>query len=124
MNNTNTDTQIAEARLIVERLHHMLHKDALHRLELFQKYASDPDADRWSPDLHQQCELVEALRIDSDERDSEMFELKALITDYAEKTGSKRATYILEHFRTEIRKFWMVAPRGAKPTIEAEKKGE
>lgn len=62
MNNTNTDTQIAEARLIVEQLHHMLHKDALHRLELFQKYASDPDADRWSPDLHQQCELVEALR--------------------------------------------------------------
>jgi len=69
-------------------------------------------------------ELVEAMRIDSDERDSEMFELKALIKDYAEKTGSKRATYILEHFRTEIRKFWMVAPRGAKPTIEIEKKGE
>jgi len=69
-------------------------------------------------------ELVEALRIDTDERDSEMFELKALIADYAEKTGSKRATYILEHFRTEIRKFWMVAPRGAKPTIEIEKKGE
>jgi len=69
-------------------------------------------------------ELVEALRIDSDERDSEMFELKALLKDYAEKTGSKRATYILEHFRSEIRRFWMVAPRGAKPTIEAEKKGE
>jgi hypothetical protein len=62
MNNTNTDPQIAEARLIVERLHHMLHKDALHRLELFQKYACDPDEARWSPDLHQQCELVEALR--------------------------------------------------------------
>jgi hypothetical protein len=40
----------------------MLHKDALHRLELFQKYARDPYEDRWSPDLHQQCELVEALR--------------------------------------------------------------
>jgi len=69
-------------------------------------------------------ELVEPLRIDTDEWDTEMFELKALLRDYAEKTGSKRAAYILEHFRTEIRKFWMVAPRGIKPTIAAEKRGE
>ena len=69
-------------------------------------------------------ELVEPLRIDTDEWDTEMFELKALLKDYAEKTGSKRAAYILEHFRTEIRKFWMVAPRGVKPTIIANKKGE
>jgi len=69
-------------------------------------------------------ELVEALRIDTDEWDTEMFELKALLKDYVKKTGSKRATYILEHFRTEIRKFWMVAPRGIKPTIVADKKGE
>ncbi len=69
-------------------------------------------------------ELVEPLRIDTDEWDTEMFELKALLKDYAEKTGSKRATYILENFRTEIRKFWMVAPRGVKPTIAAEKRGE
>ncbi|GIT99645.1 glutamate synthase large subunit [Sulfurovum sp. TSL6] len=69
-------------------------------------------------------ELVEPLRIDTDEWDTEMFELKALLKDYAEKTGSKRAAYILEHFRTEIRKFWMVAPRGVKPTIAAEKRGE
>jgi glutamate synthase (NADPH/NADH) large chain len=69
-------------------------------------------------------ELVEPLRIDTDEWDTEMFELKALLKDYAAKTGSKRASYILEHFRTEIRKFWMVAPRGIKPTIAADKKGE
>ncbi len=69
-------------------------------------------------------ELVEPLRIDTDEWDSEMFELKALLKDYVSKTGSKRASYILEHFRTEIRKFWMVAPRGIKPTIVANKKGE
>ncbi len=69
-------------------------------------------------------ELVEALRIDTDEWDTEMFELKALLKDYASKTGSKRATYILENFRTEIRKFWMVAPRGIKPTIAIDKKGE
>lgn len=69
-------------------------------------------------------ELVEPLRIDTDEWDTEMFELKALLKDYVTKTGSKRATYILENFRTEIRKFWMVAPRGVKPTIVAETKGE
>jgi glutamate synthase (NADPH/NADH) large chain len=69
-------------------------------------------------------ELVEALRIDTDEWDTEMFELKALLKDYVSKTQSKRATYILENFRTEIRKFWMVAPRGIKPTIVANKKGE
>jgi glutamate synthase (NADPH/NADH) large chain len=69
-------------------------------------------------------ELVEPLRIDTDEWDTEMFELKALLKDYAAKTGSKRATHILENFRTEIRKFWMVAPRGVKPTIVADKKGE
>ena len=69
-------------------------------------------------------ELVEPLRIDTDEWDTEMFELKALLKDYVAKTGSKRAAYILEHFRTEIRKFWMVAPRGAKPTLLTDKKGE
>jgi len=69
-------------------------------------------------------ELVEPLRIDTDEWDSEMFELKALLKDYYEKTGSKRAAYILDNFRSEIRKFWMVAPRGIKPTIVTGAKGE
>ncbi len=69
-------------------------------------------------------ELVEPLRIDTDEWDTEMFELKALLKDYVEKTGSKRAAYILENFRSEIRKFWMVAPRGIKPTIVTGAKGE
>jgi len=69
-------------------------------------------------------ELVEPLRIDTDEWDTEMFELKVLLKDYVEKTGSKNASFILENFRTEMRKFWMVAPRGAKPTVIADKKGE
>jgi glutamate synthase (NADPH/NADH) large chain len=69
-------------------------------------------------------ELVEPLRIDTDEWDSEMFELKALLKDYVAKTGSARANYILENFRSEIRKFWMVAPRGIKPTIITGAKGE
>ncbi len=69
-------------------------------------------------------ELVEICRVDTDEYDTEMFELKNLLKDYLTKTESKIAEYILENFRTEIRKFWMVVPRGTKPTIEIEKKGE
>ncbi|HIP51151.1 MAG TPA: glutamate synthase large subunit [Campylobacterales bacterium] len=69
-------------------------------------------------------ELVEALRISNDEWDAEQFELKALLEDYREKTASKIATHILENWRSELSKFWMVAPRGARPTMEAGKKGE
>ncbi len=59
----NTNRQIVEARLIVEQLHRMLRKDALHRLELYQKYCYYPDEDKkWSPNLHHQGELLEALR--------------------------------------------------------------
>lgn len=69
-------------------------------------------------------ELVEALRIDTDEWEEESFELKALLKDYVAKTQSKIATYILENWRHEVRKFWMVAPRGVKPTLVTDKKGE
>jgi len=69
-------------------------------------------------------ELVEAIRIDTDEWDYEMFDLKRLLKDYVEKTGSQKAQEILENARTAIRKFWMVVPRGARPTMEANKKGE
>ncbi len=69
-------------------------------------------------------ELVEALRIDTDEWDYEMFELKRLLRDYVAKTGSKKAQEILDNARTAIRRFWMVVPRGARPTMEANKKGE
>lgn len=62
MQNTNLNLRLKEARNIVEQLHHLLNEDALHRLELYQKYAYDPDANRWSPDLHKRCVLVEALR--------------------------------------------------------------
>jgi len=69
-------------------------------------------------------ELVEICRVDTDEYDTEMFELKNLLKDYVKETGSKRAAYILDNFRVEVRKFWMILPRGTKPTIEIEKKGE
>ena len=69
-------------------------------------------------------ELVEAIRIDTDEWDYEMFELKALLRDYVAKTGSKKAQDILDNARTAVRKFWMVVPRGARPTLLINKKGE
>ncbi|KYJ86588.1 glutamate synthase large subunit [Sulfurovum riftiae] len=69
-------------------------------------------------------ELVEALRIDTDEWDYEMFELKRLLRDYVAKTGSKKAQEILDNARTAVRKFWMVVPRGARPTLIIDKKGE
>ena len=69
-------------------------------------------------------ELVEALRIDTDEWDYEMFELKRLLRDYVAKTGSQKAQEILDNARTAVRKFWMVVPRGARPTMIIDKKGE
>ena len=54
--------KLQEARSIAEHLHNLLTEDALHRLELYQKYAGDPHASRWTPDLHKRCVLIEALR--------------------------------------------------------------
>ena len=59
---TNLSNQIDEARQIVEHLYNLLHEDALHRLDLFQKYSYDHNANRWSPDLYKRCQLIEALR--------------------------------------------------------------
>ena len=69
-------------------------------------------------------ELVEVLRVNNDEWDSEMFALKALLKDFENKTKSKKAKRIIDNFRLEIDKFWMVIPRGAKATLEVGKKGE
>lgn len=69
-------------------------------------------------------ELVEAFRIDTEEHDTEMFELKKLLQDYADETGSLKAIEILENFRNDIRNFWMVVPRGLKPTQVTDKRGE
>jgi glutamate synthase (NADPH/NADH) large chain len=56
-------------------------------------------------------ELVEAVRIDTDDMDTERFDLKRLLVDYHKETSSKQAATLLEKFRTEVRAFWMVRPR-------------
>ena len=57
-----TNDSIQDARALVEELHNLLHEDALHRLELYQKYSRDPDETKWSPNLYHRCQLVEKLK--------------------------------------------------------------
>ncbi len=56
-------------------------------------------------------ELVEAIRIDTDETELERLYLKKLLQDYEKTTQSHQAEIILENFRSQIRNFWMVKPK-------------
>ena len=56
-------------------------------------------------------ELVEAVRIDTDDGDEARHFLKKLLKDYLVETGSERAQKILDTFRVEVRNFWMVRPK-------------
>jgi len=67
-------------------------------------------------------ELVEAIRIDTDDMDEERFILKRLIREYAEETGSKTAQHILDKFRLESRTFWMVRPRATCESYKGQQK--
>ena len=59
-------------------------------------------------------ELIEALRIDTDDTELERIYLKNLLKDYVSHTQSEKAQNILDHFRSEIRNFWMVKPKDMK----------
>jgi len=56
-------------------------------------------------------ELVEAIRIDTDEGDEARHYLKRLLKDYVVETSSKKAKDLLENFRVEVRNFWLVKPK-------------
>ncbi|AXH15545.1 glutamate synthase large subunit [Malaciobacter mytili LMG 24559] len=56
-------------------------------------------------------ELIEAVRIDTDDTERERLYLKRLLVDYLNETGSEKAESILDNFRAEIRNFWMVKPK-------------
>ena len=56
-------------------------------------------------------ELIEAVRIDTDDTERERLYLKRLLLDYLNETESQLAESILENFRAEIRDFWMVKPK-------------
>lgn len=69
-------------------------------------------------------ELVEAVRIDTDDMDTERFNLKTLLQDYHKETNSSKAKEILDRFRVEIRTFWMVRPKIAIDTQSAERENK
>ena len=56
-------------------------------------------------------ELVDALRIDTDDGDEARHYLKRLLKDYVAETQSEKAQMLLNNFRDEIRNFWMVRPK-------------
>lgn len=69
----------------------------------------------YDPDKHfidnMNQELVESVRIDTDDTQRERLYLKRLLLDYLHETQSEIAEYILQNFRLEIRNFWMVKPK-------------
>lgn len=58
-------------------------------------------------------ELVELLRIDSDEMSAAAFHLKGLIEDHVRETGSVWGHQILDRFEHSISDFWLVKPKAA-----------
>jgi len=59
-------------------------------------------------------ELIQALRIDTDDMNEARHYLKQLLKDYFNETRSSRAKFILDNFRSEIRNFWLVQPKNMK----------
>ncbi len=56
-------------------------------------------------------ELVEAVRIDTDEGADARHLLKRLLKDYLMETESKKAKELLDNFRVEVRNFWLIRPK-------------
>jgi glutamate synthase (NADPH/NADH) large chain len=56
-------------------------------------------------------ELIEPVRVDTDDTERERLYLKRLLSDYVHETESEIAERILQNFRAEIRNFWMVKPK-------------
>ncbi len=69
-------------------------------------------------------ELVEAVRIDTDDGDEARHYLKRLLKDYVNETDSSKAKSILENFRTEIRNFWLVRPKNLTKLPLNQEKGD
>ncbi|MDX1573610.1 MAG: glutamate synthase large subunit [Methylophaga sp.] len=58
-------------------------------------------------------ELVELLRIDSEEMSEAALHLKGLIEDHVRETGSVWAHQILDRFEHSLKSFWLVKPKAA-----------
>ena len=69
-------------------------------------------------------ELVEAIRIDTDDGDEARHYLKRLLKDYINETGSSKAKQIINNFRTQIRDFWLVRPKNLTKLPLSQEKGD
>ncbi len=69
-------------------------------------------------------ELVEAIRIDTDDGDEARHYLKRLLKEYVSATHSPKAKEILDSFRVEIRNFWLVQPKNLKKLPLNQEKGD
>lgn len=58
-------------------------------------------------------ELVELLRVDSEEMSEAALHLKGLIENHVRETGSVWAHQILDQFEQRIKEFWLVKPKAA-----------
>ncbi|MCC5796025.1 MAG: glutamate synthase large subunit [Methylophaga sp.] len=58
-------------------------------------------------------ELVELVRIDSDEMSELALHLKSMIEDHVRETGSAWAHQLLDNFSDRLRQFWLVKPKAA-----------
>ncbi len=56
-------------------------------------------------------ELVEAVRIDTDESETQKIYLKKLLNNYIKETNSQKAKNIVQNYRAMIRNFWMIKPK-------------
>ena len=56
-------------------------------------------------------ELIEAVRVDTDDTERERLYLKRLLLDYLHETQSEIAENILQNFRAEIRNLWKIKPK-------------
>jgi len=63
-------------------------------------------------------ELIEIRRIDIDENEKPKLYLKKRLIEYYNATGSERAKYILDNFRSEVRHFWLVTPKDNRPPLD------
>ncbi len=63
-------------------------------------------------------ELIEIRRIDIDENEKPKIYLKKRLIEYYNATGSKKAKYILDNFRSEVRHFWLVTPKDNRPPLD------
>jgi len=63
-------------------------------------------------------ELIEIRRIDIDENEKPKIYLKKRLEEYLAATNSKKAKFILDNFRSEVRYFWLVTPKDNRPPLD------